>query len=52
MELSIGAISEGVLFTVIILSSLIMMFGLMQSGEKIPEMEIYVGDKRVEEENS
>lgn len=50
MELSIGAISEGVLFTVIILSSLIMMLGLMQSGEKIPEMEIYVGGERVDEE--
>lgn len=52
MELSIGAISEGVLFTVIILSSLVMMFGLMQSSEKIPEMEIYVGGKRVDEEES
>ncbi len=48
-ELSLGIISEGVLFFVIILSSLVMMMGLMGSKEKIPEMEIYIGSKRVEE---
>lgn len=48
-ELSLGFLSEGVLFFVIILSSLIMMFGLMRSGEKIPEMEIYIGNDRVED---
>jgi len=47
-EYSIGIISEGVLFFVILVTSLIMMFGLMKSDEKIPEMEVYVGDKRVE----
>ena len=45
-ELSIGLISEGVLFFVIIFSSLIMMFGLIKSKEKIPEMEIYAGHGR------
>ena len=47
-EYSIGFISEGVLFFVILVTSLIMMFGLMKSSENIPEMEVYVGDKRVE----
>jgi hypothetical protein len=47
-EYSIGFISEGVLFFVILVTSLIMMFGLMKSGEKIPEMEVYVGNKRIE----
>jgi len=51
LELSIGVISEGVLFTVIILTSIIMMLGLMGSGERIPEMEIYVGDKRIDMDN-
>jgi hypothetical protein len=47
-ELSLGIISEGVLFFVIMISSIIMMFGLMGFKEKIPEMEIYIGDKKVE----
>ena len=47
-EYSIGIISEGVLFFVILVTSLIMMFGLMRSKEKIPEMEIYVGSERVD----
>ena len=47
-EYSIGIISEGVLFFVILVTSLIMMFGLMRSKEKIPEMEIYVGAQRVD----
>lgn len=47
-ELSLGIISEGVLFFVIIISSIVMMFGLMGFKEKIPEMEIYIGDKKVE----
>lgn len=47
-ELSLGIISEGVLFFVIIITSLIMMFGLMGFKERIPEMEIYIGDKKVE----
>jgi hypothetical protein len=28
-----------------------MMFGLMGSGERIPEMEIYVGDERIDKFN-
>ncbi len=48
-EYSIGFISEGVLFFVILVTSLIMMFGLMKSKESIPEMEVYIGDKKVEE---
>jgi len=48
-EYSIGFISEGVLFFVILVTSLIMMFGLMRSKESIPEMEVYVGDKRIDE---
>lgn len=48
-ELSLGIISEGVLFTVIIISSFVMMFGLMGTREKIPEMEIYIGDEKFEE---
>ena len=48
-EYSIGFISEGVLFFVILVTSLIMMFGLMKSSENIPEMEVYVGDKRIDE---
>lgn len=47
-EYSIGFISEGVLFFVILVTSLIMMFGLMKSHEKIPEMEVYVGEEKVE----
>lgn len=47
-EYSIGFISEGVLFFVILVTSLIMMFGLMKSKESIPEMEVYVGDEKVE----
>jgi len=47
-ELSLGIISEGVLFFVIIITSLIMMFGLLGFKEKIPEMEIYIGDKKVD----
>lgn len=47
-EYSIGFISEGVLFFVILVTSLIMMFGLMRSKESIPEMEVYVGDEKVE----
>lgn len=46
-ELSLGIISEGVLFFVIMISSIIMMFGLMGFKEKIPEMEIYIGDKKM-----
>ncbi|RLD59905.1 MAG: hypothetical protein DRJ05_05695 [Bacteroidetes bacterium] len=48
---SIGLISEGVLFFVILVTSLIMMFGLMKSTEKIPDMEIYVGKDKVDEIN-
>lgn len=47
-EYSIGFISEGVLFFVILVTSLFMMFGLMKSKESIPEMEVYVGDEKVE----
>jgi hypothetical protein len=47
---SIGIISEGVLFFVILVTSLVMMFGLMRDKSDIPEMEIYVGGKKVEEE--
>jgi hypothetical protein len=47
-ELSLGMISEGVLFVVIILSSFIMMFGLMGAKQKIPEMEIYIGEEKIE----
>ncbi len=49
-EFSIGAISEGLLFFVILVTSLIMMFGLLKTTFKIPEMEIYIGDDRIEEE--
>jgi hypothetical protein len=48
-EYSIGFISEGVLFFVIMVTSLIMMFGLMRSKESIPEMEVYVGEERIDE---
>ncbi|MCD4682831.1 MAG: cation:proton antiporter [Bacteroidales bacterium] len=47
-EFSIGAISEGLLFFVILVTSLIMMFGLLRSTYKIPEMEIYIGNDRIE----
>ena len=47
LEYNIGVISEGVLFFVILVTSLIMMFGLMKSEEKIPEMEIYIGKEKV-----
>jgi hypothetical protein len=47
-ELSLGIISEGVLFSVIIISSFIMMFGLMGTREKIPEMEIYIGEEKID----
>lgn len=50
-EYSIGLISEGVLFFVILVTSIIMMFGLMKSTEKIPDMEIYVGKEKVDELN-
>lgn len=43
---SIGIISEGVLFFVIIVSSLLMMAGMTKTDRKFPEMEIYIGDKR------
>ncbi|GAB4319267.1 MAG: hypothetical protein Kow00127_11450 [Bacteroidales bacterium] len=43
-EYSQGIISEGVLFFVILITSLVMMFGLMKSTKKIPEMEIYADD--------
>ncbi len=48
---SIGLISEGVLFFVILVTSIIMMFGLMKSTEKIPDMEIYVGKDKVDKIN-
>lgn len=47
LEYNIGVISEGVLFFVILVTSLLMMFGLMKSEEKIPEMEIYIGKERM-----
>ncbi len=47
LEYNIGVISEGVLFFVILVTSLIMMFGLMKSEEKIPEMEIYIGKEKM-----
>lgn len=47
-ELSLGIISEGVLFFVIIISSFIMMFGLLGTREKIPEMEIYIGEEKID----
>lgn len=47
-EYNIGVISEGVLFFVILITSMIMMFGLINSKEEIPEMEVYVGKDRVE----
>ncbi|NOX48545.1 MAG: sodium:proton exchanger, partial [Chlorobi bacterium] len=50
-EYSIGLISEGVLFFVILVTSIIMMFGLMKSTEKIPDMEIYVGKDKVDRIN-
>ncbi len=46
---SIGIISEGVLFFVILVTSLVMMFGLMSNKDSIPEMEIYVGGKKVQD---
>lgn len=48
-EYSKGLISEGVLFFVILLTSLVMMFGLMKSGKDIPEMEIYAEDMLLED---
>ncbi len=49
-EYSIGIISEGVLFFVILVTSLVMMFGLMRDKTDIPEMEIYVGGEKVKED--
>ncbi|MCD4746263.1 MAG: cation:proton antiporter [Bacteroidales bacterium] len=46
-EFSIGIISEGVLFFVILVTSLIMMMGLVKKKYKIPEMEIYVGNEKI-----
>jgi Kef-type K+ transport system membrane component KefB len=48
-EYSKGLISEGVLFFVILLTSLVMMLGLMNSGRDIPEMEIYAEDMLMED---
>ena len=48
-EYSKGLISEGVLFFVILITSLVMMFGLMKSDKKIPEMEIYAEDMLIED---
>ena len=50
-EYSIGLISEGVLFFVILVTSIIMMFGLMLSTKEIPDMEIYVAEDKVDEMN-
>ncbi|MCB0805330.1 MAG: cation:proton antiporter [Bacteroidales bacterium] len=47
-EYSKGIISEGILFMVILLTSLIMMIGLMSSGRKMPPtFDIYMGDKKL-----
>ncbi len=46
-EYSTGIISEGVLFLVILLTSIIMMIGLMGSGKKLPQFEIYAGEKKL-----
>ncbi len=48
-EYSKGLISEGVLFFVILLTSIVMMLGLMKSGKEIPEMEIYAEDMLMED---
>ncbi|MBN2173765.1 MAG: cation:proton antiporter [Bacteroidales bacterium] len=50
-EYSKGIISEGLLFLVILVTSFIMMLGLLKSKEEIPEMEIYVGDQQVDDNN-
>jgi len=48
-EYRIGIISEGVLFMVVLLTSFVMMLGLFKSKEQIPEMEIYVGEERIDD---
>ena len=46
-DYSKGIISEGVLFLVILLTSLIMIIGLIGTGRKLPQFEIYVGEKKL-----
>jgi Kef-type K+ transport system membrane component KefB len=45
-EYSKGIISEGLLFLVVLLTSFIMMLGLLRTKEHIPEMEIYADDEQ------
>ena len=49
-DYSKGIISEGVLFLVILLTSIIMMIGLLGTGKKLPQFEIYAGAKKVNSE--
>ena len=49
-DYSKGIISEGVLFLVILLTSIVMMIGLIGTGRKLPQFEIYVGEKKLNKE--
>jgi Kef-type K+ transport system membrane component KefB len=49
-EYSEGIISESVLFLVILLTSIVMMIGLIGTGNRIPQFEIYVGDRKLNKE--
>jgi len=46
-DYSKGIISEGILFLVILLTSLIMIIGLIGTGKKLPQFEIYAGEKKL-----
>ncbi|MBN3034113.1 MAG: cation:proton antiporter [Bacteroidales bacterium] len=46
-EYSIGVISEGLLFFVIIVTSIVMIAGLTRKDRELPDMELYLGRKRL-----
>lgn len=48
-EYSIGLISEGLLFYIILMSSIIMMFGLIKKSNSDVDFEVFVGGSGVEE---
>lgn len=46
---SIGLISEGLLFYIILMSSIIMMIGLMKKSDTVIDSKVFIGDKEIEE---
>lgn len=50
-EYSIGLISEGLLFYIILMSSIIMMFGLIKKGNSNVDFEVFVGKNEIGKEN-